>query len=120
MKSNGAGVPSVTERLTVKSLPASLTESIVFICLVRNANKLGGLYLRNCKKLFKESICKIKTKHSFCIEKWHFTHGSNGFDPRYIEGFEVCSYCGKRRYFRVKRGSRLEQYIIEYMKDRQW
>ena len=67
-------------------------------------------------KWFKQLFCK----HSFVIKNWHFTHGQFGNEPRYIEGIECCPDCGKERYFTVERGSKLEQYIIDNMKDRQW
>lgn len=58
--------------------------------------------------------------HDYYILKWHFTHGQYGNDPRYIEGFETCIRCGKKHYFTVKRGSKMEQYIVGNMKDKQW
>ena len=67
-------------------------------------------------KWIKQLFCK----HSYTVEKWHFTHGQFGNEPAYIEGFEKCPDCGKRRYFTVERGSKLEKYIIENMKERQW
>lgn len=66
----------------------------------------------------KQFIKRLFCKHSFVVEKWHFTHGQNGNEPAYIEGFKRCPDCGKRHYFTVERGSKYEQYIIENMQDR--
>ena len=68
------------------------------------------------REFFKRLLCK----HSYVVEKWHFTHGAMGNEPRYIEGFERCPDCGKERYFTVERGSKYEDYIINHMQDRQW
>ena len=76
--------------------------------------------LKLIKLWFKELACKIKTRHLYCVEVWHYTHGYNGCMPRYIEGFEVCLNCGKRRYFWVERGSSLEAYMQTYMCDRHY
>ena len=67
-------------------------------------------------KWLKQLFCK----HSFVVEKWHFTHGQFGNEPRYIEGFKRCPNCGKERYFTVERDSKFEQYIIDNMKEQQW
>ena len=69
--------------------------------------------------LLNRVICGIITGHNYSVEKWHFTHGENGNEPAYIEGFFVCLYCGKRKYFTVERGSKFEQYIMENMKERE-
>ena len=61
---------------------------------------------------------RIFCQHDFQVECWHFTHGPYGNEPRYIEGIEQCTKCGKRKYFWVERGSTLETHIIEHMKGR--
>ena len=65
-------------------------------------------------KLFRQLMCD----HAYTIDKWHFTHGATGNELRYIEGFEVCTKCGKQKYFWVKRNSKLEKYIMNNMEDK--
>jgi len=36
------------------------------------------------KNIIKQLFCH----HSYIIDRWHFTHGANDNEPRYIEGFE--------------------------------
>ena len=66
-------------------------------------------------KIIRQLFCK----HSYIIDRWHFTHGQCGNEPRYIEEFEKCLICDKERYFTVNRGSKLETYIMKYMLDRE-
>ena len=68
----------------------------------------------------RQFIKQLFCHHDYHITKWHITHGPHDNEPRYIEGFETCVWCGKERYFTVERGSKLEDYMIEYMKERQW
>ena len=64
-------------------------------------------------------IKQLFCRHSYIVQKWHFTHGLVGNEPSYIEGYDICRKCGKFRYFTVERGSERERYIMDYMKERQ-
>ena len=70
-------------------------------------------------KKIKEFIKQFFCPHTFIIDRWHLTHGKFDNEPMYIDGFEKCAYCGKERYFTVERGSKLEDYILKYMLERQ-
>lgn len=67
------------------------------------------------RRILKQLFCR----HAYMIDRWHFTHGANDNEYRYIEGFEICPNCGKERYFTVERGGTLEDYMVKYMTDRQ-
>lgn len=62
---------------------------------------------------------RLMCRHAYNIDRWHFTHGQFGNEPAYIEGFKKCAFCGKEKYFTVERGSNVESYIMEHMKERQ-
>ena len=66
------------------------------------------------RSFIRRSFCK----HSYKIDRWHITHGPQGNDPAYIEGFAICQYCGKERYFTAERSDKLGQYIEENLEDR--
>lgn len=68
---------------------------------------------------YKGVFGRLFCKHRYRIMKWHFTHGPNGNEIRYIEGFKQCPLCGKEKYFWVERGSMLEKRIINEYADRQ-
>jgi len=59
--------------------------------------------------IFKRLFCK----HAFGMYQWHFSHGWDGTEPRYIEGIQKCMLCGKKRYFWVERNSSEEKMIMD-------
>jgi predicted nucleic acid-binding Zn-ribbon protein len=60
----------------------------------------------------RKRLAQLFCKHQYTVEKWHWCHGPVGADPAFIEGFEVCPKCGKRKYFWVERGSALEKALL--------
>lgn len=61
----------------------------------------------------RKKLAQIFCEHQYTIEKWHWCHGQVGADPAFIEGFQVCPKCGKRKYFWADRGSELEKAILD-------
>lgn len=58
---------------------------------------------------FKKLLCR---HNDFYMIRWHFTHGPNDNDPRFIEYEVECQKCGKRMFAFTKDPDYIE-YITE-------
>ena len=65
------------------------------------------------------AVKRIFCKHDFKPVRWHWTHGSNGNEPAFVEAEWCCEKCGKLDYRYPERGSFEEKLYVDYRKDLQ-
>lgn len=64
------------------------------------------------KKLF----CKHRNSEVVC---WHWTHGQNANEIRFLEIQKKCNECGKYYFSYIKDWNKCEEFISKYP-DKQW
>ena len=64
------------------------------------------------RKLF----CKHKNSEIIC---WHWTHGQNGNNVRFLEIQEKCNECGKYYFSYIKDWNKFDKFISKHP-DKQW
>lgn len=63
------------------------------------------------KLSMKNILRKLFCRHVYKIIRWHWTHGSMGNNPLFMEVHVKCKLCGKEKYIYPERNSVLEEYI---------
>ena len=64
----------------------------------------------------KKIFCRHKKSEVVC---WHWTHGPNGNDIRYLEIQKKCQDCGKYFFRYIKNWDECEKFISKYP-DKRW
>jgi hypothetical protein len=67
-------------------------------------------------KFFKRLFCRHKNNEVIC---WHWTHGQNGNEIRFLEIQKRCSDCGKYFLRYIKNWDECEKFTEKYP-DKQW
>lgn len=65
---------------------------------------------------FKKLFCKHKNSEVIC---WHWTHGPNMNEPRFLEIQLKCNNCGKYYFTTIRECMDCNEFISIY-KDKQW
>lgn len=61
-------------------------------------------------------FCKYKEREVVC---WHWTHGLNGNDIRFLEIQTRCKHCGKYLFVYLKDWNMCDRFIEKH-KDKKW
>lgn len=67
-------------------------------------------------KILRKLFCKHKNSEIVC---WHWTHGQNDNDARFLEIQEKCNECGKYYFNYIKDWNKCDKFISKYP-DKQW
>ena len=62
--------------------------------------------------MFKQLFCKHKENQEVIC--WHFTHGDNGIEPRFIEVQYKCHRCGKYYYRNITDTNEMMNFVSTY------
>lgn len=68
------------------------------------------------KAKLKKIFCKHRKSKIIC---WHWTHGPNGDEPRFIEVQLKCDICGKYYFIDIKNLSKCETFSKIYF-NKEW
>ena len=90
------------------------------LCVKCN-NDVCKVYGGRCKKyriiyFFKKLFCKHKNNDVVC---WHWTHGYNANEIRFLEIQLRCKDCGKYHFAEIRDWKECYKFIEKY-KDKQW
>lgn len=70
----------------------------------------------NNMNIFSNFLCKHKESDVIC---WHWTHGPNGNEIRFLEIQRKCKNCGKIFYRYIKNRDECEKFTKKYA-DKRW
>jgi hypothetical protein len=73
-------------------------------------------FRRSAMNFIKKLFCKHKNSEVIC---WHWTHGPNGNDIRYLEIQRKCSDCGRFFFSYIENRNDCEKFVSKYP-DKQW
>lgn len=59
---------------------------------------------------------RLFCKHKYKLNRWHNTHGPDGFDPLLIEAEYICTKCGKicYKYYPIWYADAFKALVNEY------
>ena len=66
--------------------------------------------------IFQKIFCKHENDSIIC---WHWTHGQNGNEIRFLEIQKKCNNCGKIYFDYIKNWNRCEAFIKQHH-DKEW
>lgn len=68
------------------------------------------------KGFLKKILCKHKNSEVIC---WHWTHGPNGNDIRFLEIQRKCTECGKYFFTHIKGQDECNRFVSHYP-EKEW
>jgi hypothetical protein len=68
------------------------------------------------KGFLRKILCKHKNSEVIC---WHWTHGSNGNDIRFLEIQRKCTECGKYFFTHIKGRDECNRFVSHYP-EKEW
>lgn len=68
------------------------------------------------KGFLRKILCKHKDSEVIC---WHWTHGPNGNDIRFLEIQRKCTECGKYFFTHIKGRDKCNRFV-SYYPEKEW